>query len=133
MFHAVAMLLCDILVPSVMVCVGYAMEKNPPTEQNRCLAYRTHRSRLSRLTWEFAQVYCGRVWFRMGLVLLVPSLLLGLTFLWLNVKWSALISIILLVIQIAALLASSLPVERELKLRFDENGDKIGQEPDAVL
>ena len=62
----------DLLLPCVMMGFGREFMKNPPKEINPGYGYRTTMSSKSQETWDFAQRYMGKVWYKAGRVLLVP-------------------------------------------------------------
>lgn len=61
----------DLLIPIMMIVVGYLFKKNPPTTVNWIYGYRTKRSMASKEAWIFAQRYFGELWFKIGLGLAV--------------------------------------------------------------
>lgn len=61
----------DLLIPIMMIVVGYLFKKNPPTTVNWIYGYRTKRSMASKEAWIFAQCYFGELWFKIGLGLAV--------------------------------------------------------------
>ena len=54
------MLICDMIIPIVMVIVGRMMWKHCPKHINGMLGYRTTRSMKNMDTWKFAHDYCGK-------------------------------------------------------------------------
>lgn len=74
------MLLCDLLIPTVMMLAGYMMRKHCPKQINRVVGYRTARSMKNMDTWKFAHDYCGRLWQRIGAFLLPLSVLIHIPF-----------------------------------------------------
>ena len=93
------MLLCDLLIPTVMMLAGYMMRKHCPKQINRVVGYRTARSMKNMDTWKFAHDYCGRLWQRIG----------GSVF---------------VTIQVLILAASLIPTERALKRTFRDDGTR---------
>ena len=78
----------------------------------------------SQEAWNFAHRTCGRLWFKLGLVLLpvsvaamVPSLGRGTDAVGI---WCCVVEAVLLVV----LMGSIVPVERALKQNFDDFGRK---------
>ncbi len=76
----IAMFLCNLLMPSIMVIAGYCMYKNPPKEINGLIGYRTAMSEKNKNTWAFAHDYCGKLWIKSGIILLVPTVLVQIPF-----------------------------------------------------
>ena len=54
------MLICDMIIPIVMVIVGRMMWKHCPEHINDMFGYRTARSVKNMDTWKFAHDYCGK-------------------------------------------------------------------------
>ena len=69
----IVMLIMDLIVPIAMIGFGKMFVNRPPKNINDLFGYRTAMSMKNRDTWEFAHRYCGKLWFRLGLVLLVIS------------------------------------------------------------
>ncbi len=68
------MLICDLLIPVIMIVVGRLMWKHPPKKINGLMGYRTSRSMKNMETWKFAHEYSGRLWWEVGWILLLPSI-----------------------------------------------------------
>lgn len=70
----------DLLIPVMMIGVGYFFKKNPPTTVNWIYGYRTKRSMSSKGAWVFAQRYFGELWFKtgigLGVVIILDKLLI---------------------------------------------------------
>lgn len=119
------MLLCLLLIPGVMLVFGRSFSRRAPEEINPGYGYRSTRSMKNPDTWRFAHRYCGRVWYRAGLVLLpvspaaqlAASLVLG----W-EVGTTGSIAIVILALQLAVMLSVIPLTERALKREFDDFG-----------
>ena len=74
------MFFCDLQVPAVMIFGGRMMWKHPPGKINGIIGYRTSRSMKNKETWKFAQEYCGRLWWKIGWLMLAPSAILHIPF-----------------------------------------------------
>ena len=55
----IAMFLCNLLMPSIMVIAGYCMYKNPPKEINGLIGYRTAMSEKNKDTWALRMTIAG--------------------------------------------------------------------------
>lgn len=64
---------CNLILPVLMVVIGKVFVKNPPRKINRVYGYRTHRSMKNQDTWNFAHLYCGKLWWKAGWVMLLLS------------------------------------------------------------
>ncbi len=118
------MLICDLLIPIIMIIAGRIMWKHCPKNINLVLGYRTTRSMKNMDTWRFAHDYCGRLWWKIGLIMLVPSALIHIPFYHSNENMVGIIGIILMTIQFIVLIASIFPTESALKKAFFDDGTR---------
>mgnify|MGYP002536165444 CR=1 FL=1 len=70
------MLICDLLIPITMLIGGRMMWKHCPKRINGMAGYRTTRSMKNMDTWRFAHDYCGKLWWKIGWVIIIPSALI---------------------------------------------------------
>lgn len=124
MWFWVFMFICNLLVPLLMVIFGRVMFKHPPQDINDIIGYRTAMSKKNKDTWYFANQYCGRIWWKTGWILLIPSIAVQLPFLHSNDDIVSIVGGILCTVQITVLLASIIPVERALKQNFNPDGTR---------
>ena len=118
------MLLCDLLIPIVMVVLGRMMWKHCPKRINNIVGYRTTRSMKNMDTWRFANEYCGRLWYKMGLFMLAFSVLVSVLLLRTNDNTYSMISLIFVLLQCIILIVSIIPTELALKKMFYEDGTR---------
>lgn len=118
------MLICDLLIPVSMIIIGKVFCKNPPKTINGVYGYRTARAMKNKDTWDFAQRYCGRLWCRIGVVLLALSVLAMLPPLGKDTDAVGIWGGIIALIQVIVLITAIFPVEQALKKNFDENGKR---------
>lgn len=116
------MFCCDLLVPALMILCGWMMWKHCPKNRNWLMGYRTSRSMKNRDTWKFAHEYCGKLWWKIGWILLVPSILAHLPLYGANDDTIGMAGTILMTIQVVLLIASLFPTERALKRTFTNEG-----------
>jgi uncharacterized membrane protein len=114
------MLLCDLIIPVVMILFGWVMERRSPKRINRLMGYRTARSMKNEETWCFANRYCGRLWWRMGWLMLLPSVAILLPFYHSAVGTIGNAGGILCGVQCVPLFLSIFLTERGLKERFPD-------------
>ncbi|MCI8543521.1 MAG: SdpI family protein [Lachnospiraceae bacterium] len=112
------MMCMNLLIPLLMIVFGVVFLRWPPRKINGLFGYRTARSMASQAAWNFAHAYMGRLWLRVGtvmLVLSVPAMLpclgkgdsmVGL--------WGGIVSLVECIIMILPII----PTERALKRRF---------------
>ena len=118
MNHGIFDLLSMLLIPVLMIVTGWLMRKFYPRNINYILGYRTKRSTVNQDTWKFGNIYCGRLYERIGWTLL-PLLLILICFL-LNASEEILgrISVIIMFSECILLLIPILLAERALKEKF---------------
>ena len=116
------MLCADLLVPAVMIGFGRMFLKNPPKNINDSFGYRTKRSMKNQDTWDFAHQYCGRLWYRCGLILLLPSVAPLLFVLGRDIGVIGSTGLVVTGVQLVVMLGTVFPVEKALKRTFDERG-----------
>ncbi|WP_297720655.1 SdpI family protein [Intestinimonas sp.] len=114
----------DLLIPVVMLLLGRHFLTRPPKTINDLYGYRTARSMKNQSTWDFAHRTCGRLWFRLGLVLLPLSALVMLPVLGADTGTVGLWCGAVALVQTVVLLGSIFPVEQALKKEFDQFGKK---------
>ena len=116
------MLCADLLVPLAMIGGGRMFLKNPPQYINSSSGYRTPRSMKNQDTWDFAHQYCGRLWYRCGLVMLLPSVVPLLFVLGRDIGVVGNTGLVVTGVQLIVMLGTMFPTERALKRTFDQNG-----------
>lgn len=116
------MFVCDILTPALMIGCGRMMWKHPPGSINGLLGYRTPRSMRNMDTWRFAHDHCGRLWWKLGWIMLILSALVCFLFYGRPENVIGTAGGILCLIQCAVLVVSIFPTEKALKKNFTEEG-----------
>lgn len=117
-------IICNLIIPVIMLFFGVKFRKHGPKNINGIYGYRTSMSMKNKETWEFAHQYCGRLWTKLGLIMLVISIIVSvLAFTYFD-EAQGIIDAILVTIQTIALIASIFPVEKALKSNFDGNGHR---------
>jgi uncharacterized membrane protein len=116
------MFLCDLLIPILMLVSGRIMWKHPPKSINPMIGYRTSRSMKNADTWKFAHDYCGRLWWKIGWIMLIPSILVQIPFYGRSEHSIGVLCTVLCLAQCVGLIASIIPTERALKRNFTEEG-----------
>ena len=118
------LLMCDLIIPIVMLISGRMMLKHCPKRINNIVGYRTTRSMKNMDTWRFANEHCGRLWYKMGLFMLVFSVLVSVLLLRTNDNTYSMISLIFVMLQCIILIVSIIPTELALKKMFYEDGTR---------
>ena len=117
-------LACNLIVPLVMLGGGVLMASKAVGNVNALLGYRTTRSMRNDDTWRFAQDYCGRLWKKGGVLMLIGSVLVQLPFMGSGEDVLGTMSMVLAAVQLAVLIGYILPVEAALKRTFDDDGKR---------
>lgn len=124
MWFYITMFICNLLIPFLMIIIGNIMYKHPPRNINGWIGYRTTRSMKNEETWQFAHHYCGRIWFKAGFILIIPTMIAMMPFIHSNDDVIGLVSLIIEGIQLVVLFGTIAPVEAALKRKF-EDGEGI--------
>ena len=118
------MLIMDLLVPFTMIGLGKLFLDKAPQNINYTFGYRTTMSMKNQDTWQFAHKYCGKLWFRGGLILLPVSIIPLLFVLGREMKSVAAVGTVVCFAQIVPFAGSIIPTEIALKKVFDKNGKR---------
>ena len=117
-------LICDLLIPIIMVVAGRMMWKHCPKRINGVLGYRTSRSMKNMDTWKYAHEHCGRLWWKIGLFMIVPSALIHIPFYHSDDNTLGIVTLILVTIQVIVLAVSIFSTETALKKTFYDDGTR---------
>lgn len=112
------MFVCDLLIPLILMIAGRMMWKHCPKKINDIYGYRTRRSKRNMETWKFAHDYCGRLWWKLGWILLIISSVAHFPFIHSDEDTIGILGTILCVIQLATLFGTVFMTERALKKEF---------------
>ena len=114
--------MCNLLIPATMVLTGYWMWKHCPPDINPILGYRTKRSMQNIDTWKFAHDYAGRLWWKMGWILMIPTVLVQLPFMRSSTNKLGILSLVIVFVQLLIMLLTIIQVENALKKKFNDDG-----------
>lgn len=117
-------LISNIFIPILIIVIGAFMQKRPPKEINGMIGYRTSRSRLSKETWNFAQLYSGKIFLISGMFMFVVSVAASIVSFAVSEDAAAHICVILCLVQVIIILLSIIPVEAALRKNFDQHGKR---------
>lgn len=112
-----------LLVPGILISVGAWMEKHPPEEINWIYGYRTGRSMKNQEAWDFANRYGGKLMRRAGWVTLVISVCVMALTLFQSDDVISAVSVTLIFCQLIPTVGVIPVVERQLRKRFDSEGN----------
>lgn len=113
----------NLLIPCIMIVVGLLFLKKPPRKINGIYGYRTSMSTKNQDTWNFAHYACGKIWFKVGCIMLIITLLFILFLFKMNISIVTTAGFVFCIIQSIILIATIYPVEKELKKHFDKEGN----------
>ena len=105
-----------------MIACGWMMWKHCPKNINGLIGYRTSRSMRNMDTWNFAHEHCGKLWWKIGWIILIPSIIVHIPFYGTEDNVIGVAGGILATIQVIILIASIFPTERALKRNFTDDG-----------
>lgn len=117
-------LIMDLLIPGVMMVLGKRFQNKAPLHINPIYGYRTSMSMKNQDTWKFAHQYCGKFWFRAGILELPFSILVILTVFGKNNNVIGAVGGILCCAQLVSIIISIYFTEKALKKTFDQNGQR---------
>ena len=110
----------DLFIPALMIISGKMMWKYPPKNINGIIGYRTTRSMKNRDTWKYAHDYCGRLWWKIGWALFLPSVIIHFPFYNSSEEKIGSVGSILCTIQCVCLIIPIFFTERALKRNFTD-------------
>lgn len=118
------MLACNIVVPVITILAGRFMWKHSPKEINSIIGYRTKRSMKNEDTWKFAHIFCGKLWWIMGWIILAVSIVALIPFINSIYFTIGIVVIISVAVQCVILVISIIPTEIALKKTFFDDGTR---------
>lgn len=118
------MLIMDLLTPLLMLGFGILCLKRAPKKINFVYGYRTTMSMKNEDTWQFAHACFGKLWTRIGLILLPVSIMPLLFVIGGDENKVGIVGGVVCTVQVVVLLGSIVPVEKALKRTFDRNGNR---------
>ena len=116
--------ICNLLIPVVVIVTGRIMWKHYPKNINGLVGYRTTRSMKNMDTWKFANDYCGRIWWKIGWVMIIPSALIHIPLYHSDKNTIGFAGLILVTIQCFIMIISIYPTEKALKKHFNDDGTR---------
>lgn len=116
------MMVCNLIIPLIVITLGKYYSNNAPKNINNIVGYRTSLSMKNKETWEFAHNYCGKLWFKMGWYMLLLSIIAMISVVNGGEKDVSLVGAAVCIIETIAIVISVFIVEKALKDNFDNNG-----------
>lgn len=118
------MLAMNLLFPAIMIAFGSYFMKKAPKEINHIFGYRTNMSMKNKDTWEFAHKYMGKLWFRLGWLVIPVSVIPMLFVIDKGEDIVGTVGTVVTVIDLIVLIAPIFPTEKALKKTFDKDGNR---------
>lgn len=121
------MLVMNLLIPLTMIIFGYIYNKKPPQKPKSKFAYSGYRTSMSMKneeTWEYANRFFGKLWFRFGIPVGVISIIAFIFFIGKDKDTIGFAGMIICYVQLVAMLLPVIPTEISLRRRFDKNGNR---------
>ncbi len=113
---------CDVLIPLMMIIFGRIMWKRCPSKINCWYGYRTVRSMKNMDTWKFAHEHLGKQWWKIGRIILLPSVLILLPAYKATETTIAVVFLAVMMVQTVFLLYPIFKTEQALKEKFNDDG-----------
>ena len=124
MGYWIFMLAMGLLFPAIMILFGAVFTKTAPKKINYIFGYRTDMSMKNRETWEFAHKHIGKLWFRLGL-LLIPITVIPMLFV--ISKTENIVGTVGLIVGFINTIVLIVPIfftEKALNKAFDKDGKR---------
>lgn len=119
------MMICNLLIPVIMIVIGMVFVNHPPKSINGIYGYRTTMSMKNMDTWNFAHLYCGKLWRKIGWIMLPISIVVMIPLLGKSDNIIGIWGGVLETVECIILIATIFPVERALKKNFDKDGNRL--------
>ena len=126
------MFICNMLYSVTMIVAGWFMWKHSPKKINSVVGYRSKRSMINMDTWKFAHENCGKRWWKIGWIMLVPTILIQIPFYGKSDDLIGWIGLGICIVECTILLVSIIPTERALKEAFTDDGIRVCIEPEEL-
>lgn len=114
----------NLMIPVTMLFFGIVFRKHGPKNINGIYGYRTSMSMKNKETWEFAHQYCGKLWAKLGFIMLIITIIASALVFMFEDDVQGIIEVVLVAIQTIILITSIFPVESALKKNFDKSGNR---------
>ena len=116
------MFVCNMLYSVAMVVAGWYMWKHTPKRINSVGGYRSKRAMVNMDTWKFAHENCGKRWWKIGWMMLIPTVLIQIPFYGKSDDAIGWLGLAICIVECTILIVSVMPTERALKAAFTADG-----------
>lgn len=121
----ITMVILDFSMPIVMIVMGAIFSKSAPKKINSLYGYRTTMSMKNKDTWEFAHHYFGKLWFKIGIVLALITIIPIILMYGKDDDFVATVGTAIAFVQLVPLILPIFPTEKALSKTFDKDGNRI--------
>ena len=121
----ITMVILDFSMPIVMIVMGAIFSKSAPKNINTLYGYRTTMSMKNKDTWEFAHRYFGKLWFKIGIVLALVTIIPIILIFGKDEDFVATVGTAIAFVQLVPLIYPIFPTEKALSKTFDKDGNRI--------
>lgn len=122
-FWIFSFIMCT-FIPVIMIIIGKIFKNGAPNDINYLFGYRTTLSMKNKDTWEFAHKHCGRLWFKIGIILLPLCAVPMVFFISKDTDTVGNALTLITAVQVVVLILSVIPTQRALKKTFDDDGKR---------
>jgi len=122
MFFWIFMTVSNFLIPVIMIIFGRIFIKKPPKTINGIYGYRTSMSRKNQETWDFAHKYCGKLWWRVGWMLMPLSIIGMFPVIGKDDNMIGIMGLIIETVEVVLMIGTIFLTEIALKNNFDKEG-----------
>lgn len=116
----IVILAMNLIIPVVMIIIGLATKNHVPKNRYGAVGYRTKRSRSSQEAWEYANKECSKLMLKLGLIILLVSVIVSLPFLKSTEVVVSVVCTVVVILQCVVLCVGFLGIEKKLAEKFHE-------------
>lgn len=116
--------LTNFLLPVIMIGLGILWRKSGPKQINSIYGYRTSQSMASRDAWDFAHIYAGKIYLRLGIIFFISTLILCICFWSADDDTAGIVSVIVMTVQLIIFILTIPMTESALKKNFNKYGKR---------
>jgi len=103
------------IIPVMIIVIGYLMNKYPPKKPNYLIGYRTRKSIQNNDIWKTANQYCGALWIKIGLLMLIITSIISILSYYELINFTENLLIIVTVSEVIILVQTIFIVENKIK------------------
>ncbi len=100
------------------------MYQHCPKQINGMVGYRTSMSMKNMDTWKFAHDHAGKLWWKIGWIILIPTILIHIPLFSASDNAIGGLSVIVIMVQLPFLIGPIFSTEKALKNNFNEDGTR---------